>query len=453
MDEVVLGRAAVDLVSQAAHVDVDSAVAVTGAPPPDLLQQLIAGGDAPRVEGQRIEEAELGRCELCVDTVHVRLHLAGVDAELLDLDRLASVDILRTHPSPGGCLHTGDELLHRERLHEIVVGPELERVDAVMLGPAGADDDDRRTDPFGSRGLDHAPAVPSGQHEVEHAHVGVLVAKSCEAEIALRDQERLEARGAEVLGHRLADHLVVLDDEDRSHRQVNNGVRVAGPVEDTAPDPYEELRTGFTAVVSHELRTPLARALALLESGSDPATVLHQVRAEIELMSELVDDVLFLAELESGRVVVAFGQTKALPELERVAAEYQERSDRANVTIELTGDPDAEVPLRARMLHVVAENLIENALRYAGPGSTLRLGVEQDEGAATLVAADDGPGVPEEDLHRVFERFYRGDRARASRGTGLGLAVVKHVVTSAGGTVEAAGRKPRGLEIRCRFPV
>jgi signal transduction histidine kinase len=230
-------------------------------------------------------------------------------------------------------------------------------------------------------------------------------------------------------------------------------VRVAGPVEDSTPDPYEELRAGFTAVVSHELRTPLARALALLESGSDPATVLPQVRAEIEQMSELVDDVLFLAELESGRVVVAFGPAKALPELELVAAEYEERADRANVTIEVAGDADAKLPLRPRMLHVVAENLIENALRHAGPGSTLRLAVEQDEKGATLVAADDGPGVPEEDLQRLFERFYRGDRARASRGTGLGLAVVKHIVTSAGGTVEAAGGRPRGLEIRCRFPV
>jgi signal transduction histidine kinase len=227
---------------------------------------------------------------------------------------------------------------------------------------------------------------------------------------------------------------------------------VAGPVEDSTPDAYEELRSGFTAVVSHELRTPLARALALLESGSDPATVLQQVRVEIEQMSELVDDVLFLAELESGRVVVAFGTTRALPELELVAAEYEERADRANLRIEVGGDADAEVPLRPRMLHVVAENLIENALRYAGPGSTFRLGVQQDAEGSTLVAADDGPGVPQENLGRLFERFYRGDRARASRGTGLGLAIVKHIVTSAGGTVEAAVGRPRGLEIRCRFP-
>ncbi len=225
-----------------------------------------------------------------------------------------------------------------------------------------------------------------------------------------------------------------------------------GSAENNKLDAYDELRTGFTAVVSHELRTPLARIMALLESGSDPATVLEQVRVEIEGVSALVDDVLFLAELESGRAVVAFGPTKALPELERVAAEQSERAGRADVTIEVTGDAEAELPLRPRMLGVVAENLIDNALRYAGPGATMRLAVERDENGSTLVASDDGPGVPEEDLPRLFERFYRGDRARASRGTGLGLAIVKHIVTTAGGTAEATRGREGGLEIRCRFP-
>jgi len=218
---------------------------------------------------------------------------------------------------------------------------------------------------------------------------------------------------------------------------------------------YEALRTGFTAVVSHELRTPLARLLAILESitleGSNPKAVVEQARAEVEEMRALIDDVLFLAELESGRAVVALGPTPALPELRRVAGEYEERADRANVRILVEGDPEAALPLRPRMLRVVTENLIENALRYAGPGARFRLAIERDTEATTLVAADDGAGIEEPDLARLFERFYRSDRARASRGTGLGLAIVKHVVTAAGGTVEAAGGPGRGLTIRCRF--
>jgi signal transduction histidine kinase len=140
-----------------------------------------------------------------------------------------------------------------------------------------------------------------------------------------------------------------------------------------------------------------------------------------------------------------------LPELERVAAGYAERADRADLSIVVEGDREAELPLRPRMLAVIAENVIDNAIRYAGPGTTLRLGVETTREGVVLVAADDGTGVDPADAPRLFERFYRSDRARTSRGTGLGLAIVKHIVTSAGGTVSATGDSGRGLEIRCSF--
>ena len=103
------------------------------------------------------------------------------------------------------------------------------------------------------------------------------------------------------------------------------------------------------------------------------------------------------------------------------------------------------------MIRVIGENLIANAIRYAGPGSTCRIAVEQEGTRPRLVVADDGAGVDPRDLERLFERFYRADRARSSRGTGLGLAIVKHVVTAAGGTVEARGGPGRGLSIVCRF--
>jgi signal transduction histidine kinase len=122
------------------------------------------------------------------------------------------------------------------------------------------------------------------------------------------------------------------------------------------------------------------------------------------------------------------------------------------VTVEVDADEDAELPMRPRMIRVVAQNLAVNAVRYAGPGAHVKLSARHIDGGVELVAADDGVGVAAEDLPRLFERFYRGDRARASRGTGLGLAIVKHVVTSAGGTVEATGARGRGLAVRCVFP-
>ena len=219
---------------------------------------------------------------------------------------------------------------------------------------------------------------------------------------------------------------------------------------------YEELRAGFTAAVSHELRTPLARLLALLEGASLPEAdideLLERSRAEIEQIGELIDDVLFLSELEGGREVVSLGSIRVLPVVERIVKGLADRAERAGVRLQVRCPASLELPLRQRMLEVVATNLAENAIRYAGYGATFTFSGEERGGERILTASDDGPGVAEDDLPRLFERFYRADQARASRGTGLGLAIVKHVVGAAGGTVEAGTTLGGGLTIACRFP-
>ena len=218
---------------------------------------------------------------------------------------------------------------------------------------------------------------------------------------------------------------------------------------------YEELRTGFTAAVSHELRTPLARLLSLLETAALPGEnvdeLVEQARAEVEQVRELIDEVLFLSELESGSRVVSLGTVAVRPELDAVVAELEERASRAGVSLAVVGDPAIEIELRPRMVRVLAQNLAENAIRYAGPGAAFTLAVERTPEGIVIRGTDDGVGVAEEELTRLFERFYRADQARASRGTGLGLAIVKHVVTQAGGQVEARGGRGAGLEVRCVF--
>ena len=220
---------------------------------------------------------------------------------------------------------------------------------------------------------------------------------------------------------------------------------------------YEELRSGFTAAVSHELRTPLARLLTLLETATLPGEnvldLIEQATGEVEQITELIDEVLFLSELESGARVVSLGAAPARPVLEQALDELAERARRAGVALTVEADEEIELAIRPRMLRVVARNLAENAIRYAGPESTFTLRLErQPDGAVVLSGKDDGVGVSEAEIPRLFERFYRSDRARASRGTGLGLAIVKHVVTQAGGSVEARRGVPRGLEVRCTFP-
>jgi len=303
------------------------------------------------------------------------------------------------------------------------------------------------------------------------------------------DELRLEARRGRALVEESREIVVVLDEHDRVVTASRRARELLGGLEEGAAAPdtllenaplsipyevdgrretilyardtgdmaaYEELRAGFTAAVSHELRTPLARVLALLETatlpGADVIELVEQAQGEIDTIRELIDDILFLSELESGHEVVGLGTTPAFPILIEVAESLEEQAARAGVTVEVEADEDAELPMRPRMIRVIVQNLAQNSVRYAGPGAHLTLSARRVDSGVELAASDDGVGVAQEDLPRLFERFYRGDRARASRGTGLGLAIVKHVVTSAGGTVEAAGARGRGLRIRCFFP-
>jgi two-component system, OmpR family, phosphate regulon sensor histidine kinase PhoR len=218
---------------------------------------------------------------------------------------------------------------------------------------------------------------------------------------------------------------------------------------------YQELRAGFTAAVSHELRTPLARLLVLLESATLPDTdveaLVEQAEQEVHQARELIDDVLFLGELETGREVVSLGRTRAAPIVAEVLESFAARAERAQVELAAQADPEIELPLRPRMLRVVLENLVLNAVRYAGPGTHCTVTVTDPGAGPLLSVTDDGKGVSPSDVPRLFERFYRADQARSSRGTGLGLAIVKHIVTSAGGTVEARSEPRGGLEVIARF--
>jgi signal transduction histidine kinase len=209
--------------------------------------------------------------------------------------------------------------------------------------------------------------------------------------------------------------------------------------------------------VSHELRTPLARLLALLDSaglpGADTDALLEQARAEVDQMSELVDDVLFLSELESGRAVVALGGTEVGPVVEETIAALGPSAERAGLELVVSVEPGVSAPLRPRMLRVLIENLVANAIRYAGDGARCIVSARHEGEHVLISVADTGRGVLEAELPRLFERFFRGDLTRTTRGTGLGLAIVKHIVSSAGGQVQASsGLDGSGLEVRCLFP-
>ena len=226
---------------------------------------------------------------------------------------------------------------------------------------------------------------------------------------------RLEAARARILTEESGEILVVLDESERvvlasrRARETVEGLEVGELVPEELmrprqgpppvltpyelnghrevllrlPEPdlssYEELRSGFTAVVSHELRTPLARLLALLETallpGTDQTDLIEQARLEVEQIRELIDEVLFLSELETGREVVSLGRTRALPILREVLGSLRDAAGRAGITLRAEGDPAAELPLRSRMLRVVAENLARrtrSGTRAQAPSSRSR---------------------------------------------------------------------------------
>jgi signal transduction histidine kinase len=222
------------------------------------------------------------------------------------------------------------------------------------------------------------------------------------------------------------------------------------------PSGYEGLRVGFTAAVSHELRTPLARLLSLLDTaklpGVDVEALIEEACAEVVEMTQLVDDILFLSELEQGREVVALGFTEVAPYVAELYTESHERALRAELALESDVPPGLVVPVRPRMLLVVLGNLLDNALRYAGRGATFRIAAYEDGENVVLEVSDDGAGVDPADVPRLFERFFRSDRSRATRGTGLGLAIVKHVVNAADGTAEVEGAPGEGTRFRFTLP-
>jgi signal transduction histidine kinase len=312
-----------------------------------------------------------------------------------------------------------------------------------------------------------APGEQPGRAGVEEARAHVLVEESREIVVVLDEERRVLAtsrRARESLeglieGATFPDAFLHLGGRAPLEIPYEVDGRRETLLYLSAPGDlaaYQELRAGFTAAVSHELRTPLARLLVLLETAlltdTDYAELIEQARGEVERIGELIDDVLFLSELESGRAVVALGAIRALPVIEQVVAAVAERAERAGLALRIECTASLELPLRARMLQVVVENLVENAIRYAGIGATCTISVTEEDRRRLLVVSDTGTGVSEEELDRLFERFYRADRARSTFGTGLGLAIVKHVVAAAGGEVEATRTPIGGLTVTCTFP-
>lgn len=207
----------------------------------------------------------------------------------------------------------------------------------------------------------------------------------------------------------------------------------------------EKTRRDFIANVSHELRTPLTSIRGYAETLLDSEQVsngnvrdfLQVIRRNAERMSRLTEDLLVLARVESGEEKLDLRPHSAQILVAEAVSSMQENARAAGVELSIAGVPDAQVLADAYAVHQVFANLVSNALRYAQSGRKVVLGANVQPDAVEFFVQDFGPGIASEHLPRIFERFYRVDKARSREtgGTGLGLAIVKHIVLNHGGTV------------------
>ena len=247
----------------------------------------------------------------------------------------------------------------------------------------------------------------------------------------------------------------------RAARMENNNVMLL--VEDrTEAKRLEETRRDFVANISHELKTPIGAigllAEALQDATDDPAMVTKfagNLYRESRRLGSLVQEIIQLSRLQSAEL----SKTGELVDLEAIVRESVERNqviaDAKNISIEVDAPSGIVVYGDHEMLTMAVKNLIENAILYSDPDSTVGLGLRSLEGVAEIAVTDHGVGIAPEDQERIFERFYRVDpsRSRETGGTGLGLAIVKHVASNHRGEIKLFSQVGRGSTFTLRLPL
>jgi len=221
----------------------------------------------------------------------------------------------------------------------------------------------------------------------------------------------------------------------------------------------DRLRRDLVANVSHELRTPITALQAVLENlvdgvgKADPET-LRTMLAQVERLGRLVQQLLDLSRLESGTLPLDRNLFEVRPMLEHAIRESQLHATDVHFGIEIV-PRDFRLEADPERLHQVVANLVENAVRHSPPqGDVVVRAVAAPDGGARLEVSDHGPGIPDSEVGRVFERFYRADSARSSSdgGAGLGLAIARWIVELHGGDIRVARNEPHGCRMIATLP-
>jgi two-component system phosphate regulon sensor histidine kinase PhoR len=223
----------------------------------------------------------------------------------------------------------------------------------------------------------------------------------------------------------------------------------------------EQVRRDFVANVSHELRTPLASIKSVIETLQSGALedreaaqdFLSRADAEVDRLVQLVEELLELSRIESGEVPLARQPVEMAAVLPKAVERLRPQAEKQGLNLTLEVAPNLPSIIGdAERLERVAVNLIHNALKFTPAGGSVHVSAGLADGGVTVRVSDTGVGMAPEDLPRIFERFYKADRARGSGGTGLGLAVVKHTVEAHGGTVSVQSELGHGSTFSFSIP-
>ncbi len=224
----------------------------------------------------------------------------------------------------------------------------------------------------------------------------------------------------------------------------------------------ELVRREFVSNVSHELRTPLTSIRALvetLEAGAldEPDLAqdfLSRIIGEVDRLNALVEDLLDFARLEAGRVPLNL-QPVDIGEAIRIGADrLRPQIERARLDLHIDIAPDLpEIEVDTKRIEQVMINLVHNAIKFTPPDGAITVRVYQRKGNIVTEVQDTGVGIPHDEQARLFERFYKSDKARRSEGTGLGLAIAKNIVLLHGGKIEVESEPGEGAIFRFMLPI
>jgi two-component system, OmpR family, phosphate regulon sensor histidine kinase PhoR len=226
----------------------------------------------------------------------------------------------------------------------------------------------------------------------------------------------------------------------------------------------DEIRRDFVANVSHELRTPLSILRGYIETLlEDPETSPDELGRILEVMKRhsnrlgvLVDDLLTLAQLESTNPNLQLSDVRVSELFAAIVHDWAKKFAEKKLSVDIAIAPNLPI-IRAdeTRLQEVLYNLLDNSLKYTQPGGKIRLQAQRSGDEIALIVSDTGVGIGDVDLPRIFERFYRADKARSRElgGTGLGLSIVKHIAQMHGGRVEAESKAGQGTTIRVLLPL